>query len=270
VDAPDDPGTTLRSDAQIRPINHRVQVTVLRDFVQRYTELDLHKELTANDWLTIPEQSLRSLTAGAVFHDELDVLEPMRRQLAYYPHDIWLYLLSAQWQRIGQEEPFVGRTGLVGDELGSAIIASRLVRDIIRLCFLMEKKYAPYPKWFGTAFAQLQCARRLSPVLASALQAADWQEREKHLCSAYEFVAQMHNDLGITPAMPAQVSQFHDRPFRVIQGENYAQAIWETIIDQKVRALPFGLGKSDQWVDSTDILSYPKRCRRLDSLFAAE
>lgn len=34
----------------------------------------------------------------------------------------------------------------------------------MRLCFLMEKQYAPYPKWFGTAFAQLDCAERLLPV----------------------------------------------------------------------------------------------------------
>jgi hypothetical protein len=44
------------------------------------------------------------------------------------------------------------RAGFVGDELGSALIGSRLVRDIMNLCFLLEKQYAPYPKWFGTAF----------------------------------------------------------------------------------------------------------------------
>lgn len=78
--------------------------------------------------------------SGVVYHDGLNVLEPMRERFAYYPHDLWLYLLSAQWQRIGQEEPFVGRAGIVGDELGSAVIAARLVHDIMQLCFLMGKR----------------------------------------------------------------------------------------------------------------------------------
>ena len=34
-------------------------------------------------------------------------------KLSYYPNDVWLYLLSTQWQRIAQEEPFMGRCGYV-------------------------------------------------------------------------------------------------------------------------------------------------------------
>ena len=37
-----------------------------------------------------------------------------------------------------------------GDELGSQVVAARLVREIMKLAFLMEKKYAPYSKWLGT------------------------------------------------------------------------------------------------------------------------
>jgi len=270
IDAPDDPGVTLRSDSPSRPINHRVRMTTLRDFIQQYTGRAFDRELNLIDWLTIPEQTLRSLTAGAIFYDELGTLEPLRRKLAYYPHQVWLYILSAQWQRIGQEEPFVGRTGLVGDELGSTIIAARLVRDVMRLCFLMEKQYAPYPKWFGAAFAQLKCAGRLTPILDSVLKGRVWQELETHLSTAYEIIASMHNDLNITEPISSKVSQFHDRPFMVIQGERFAQAIWETITDKEVRALPYGVGKSDQYVDSTDILSYPERFSRLASLYAKE
>jgi hypothetical protein len=35
------------------------------------------------------------------------------------------------------------RAGLAGDELGSAVIAARLVRDCMSLCFLMEWQCAP-------------------------------------------------------------------------------------------------------------------------------
>jgi hypothetical protein len=39
-------------------------------------------------------QRLCAMTAGAVFHDDLD-LKQVRRRLAYYPRDLWLYLMLA-------------------------------------------------------------------------------------------------------------------------------------------------------------------------------
>ena len=77
-------------------------------------------------------QHLLGVTRGALFSDGLGQLEPIRQKLAYFPHDVWLYLLVAQWARIGQEEHFMGRAGDVGDEIGSQLLAARLVHDIIR------------------------------------------------------------------------------------------------------------------------------------------
>jgi hypothetical protein len=112
--------------------------------------MDIDSELEARDWLTFPEHGLGMFTAGEVFHDDVG-LRPIRDRLAYYPRDVWLYLLIAGWWRVHPEINVVGRTGSVGDELGSALIGSRLVSDLMRLCFLMERQYAPYSKWFGTA-----------------------------------------------------------------------------------------------------------------------
>jgi len=77
----------------------------------------------------------------------------------------------------------------------------------------------------------------------------------------------MHNDLGITAPVPAKVSRFWSRPFWVIQGERIARTIWKVIQDQEVERLPFGVGKVDQYVDSTDILSNTERCRQLGVLY---
>jgi hypothetical protein len=269
-DVPDDTGSVVPRLIDSRPINHRVRITTLPSFMRGYVGIAADRELTLLDWLTIPEQKLRSLVAGAVYHDGLRSLRPLRTRLAYYPHDVWLYLLSAQWQRIGQEEPFVGRAGVAGDQVGSAVIAARLVRDVMRLCFLMERQYAPYSKWFGTAFGQLDCAARLTPVLRRVLRAVTWRSREKHLCAAYEIAAGMHNELTITEPVSTEVSQFHDRPFKVIHAEAIAERIWEVIADAEVQALPLGVGKVDQYVDNTDVLSHTARCRKLGELYAEE
>lgn len=80
-------------------------------------------------------------------------------------------MLAAQWIKIFKEQAFVGRCGDAGADFGSMIIAARQVKNLMRLCFLMERKYAPYSKWFGTAFAGLDCAKELNPIFKEVLQA---------------------------------------------------------------------------------------------------
>jgi hypothetical protein len=102
------------------------------------------------------------------------------------------------------------------------------------LCFLIEKQYAPYPKWFGSAFKQLECAGRLSPILQRAVEAETWQQREKELSDAYQVLARMHNKLAISKPLPDEASSFHDRPFKVIHGDRFGDAILSEIRDQEV------------------------------------
>jgi hypothetical protein len=161
------------------PVRHWVQVMDLRDFFVEHLGADPGSGLTTSAWLTVPTQVLRELTGGVVFHDGLGLLEPYREQLAWFPDDVWRYVLACQWMRLSQEEPFVGRCGEVGDDLGSAVVAARQVRDLMRLCLLMNRVYPPYSKWLGTAFAALPCAAGLTPHLSDALSARSWQEREQ-------------------------------------------------------------------------------------------
>ena len=161
----------------------------------------------------------------------------------------------------------MGRCGQVGDELGSRLVAARLIRDLMTLCFLLERQYAPYIKWLGTAFKQLDCADGLMPIFEQVLNATTWQEREKPLTSAYQLAAKMHNDLGITEPLPTKVSQFHDRPFLVIHAERFADAIRAAITSEEVRVLPEHLGSIDQFIDSTDMLAYPRQFNQLKLMY---
>jgi hypothetical protein len=202
-----------------------------------------------------------------VFYNGLGELGAIRETLRYYSRDLWLYLLAGQWRRIDQEEPFMGRCGEAGDELGSRLLAARLVREVMKLCFLMERQYAPYSKWFGTAFAELKSAPTFMPIFERVLNAQTWPKRERHLSAAYEAAAEQFNGLGITPPLPAQVSSFHDRPYQVIHSGQFVEAIQAAITDEAVRRLPLNLGSVDQFVDSTDVLDEVKRLRKLKSIY---
>ncbi|WP_274365767.1 DUF4037 domain-containing protein [Paenibacillus thermotolerans] len=229
-------------------------ITSLPRFLKEKLGTDITEELQLVDWLIFPSQILAEIVGGEVFRDDMGQLASARKQLQYYPKDIWLYLMASIWNRLGQEEHLALRAGYVGDELGSSIIASRLVHDVMSLCFLMEKRYAPYPKWFGTAFKKLNCADELLPLLLDVQSAGTWKAREEALCKAYEYLARKHNRLGITDMMDEEVTFFYDRPFRVIQGGKFAQEIAKSINDPTIRKLSEirFIGGIDQITDNTD------------------
>lgn len=265
--APDEEGVRLPERRTSGPVDHKVEVHTVRGFFASWTGLDPLGELGPTDWLRVPQQKLLEVTAGRVYHDGLGELGKARAKLAYYPRDVWLYMLAAQWRRVGHLEAFVGRTGEAGDGLGSGLIAASLARDLMGLCFLMERKYAPYAKWFGTAFSRLRCATELGPHLEGVLAADSWKEREAHLSRAYETVARMHNELGVTPPLETGVTPFHGRPYLVLHAERFAEILEETVIDGRVRSLPQGVGSADQLTASTDVLARTEIHGRLGALY---
>jgi hypothetical protein len=260
--------TVFMASTRQRPIRHMVFVTTVRRFCHAYLRLDpLDRPLSAADWLSTPEQCLRTVTTGAVYYDGTGELGRIRQTLGWYPIDVWRYVLAAQWRRIAQEEAFVGRTGQVGDELGSRLVAARLVREIMHLGFLIERQYAPYSKWFGTAFGRLGCASELTPSLRSALTASSEPERERALGAGYTGLAERQNQLRLTPPLPTELSAFHERPFSVIHADRFVEALEAAIVDPAVRALPPHVGSISQWTDATDVLSYPAWYDRLRPLY---
>jgi Domain of unknown function (DUF4037) len=249
------------------PVSDHVEVVQLERWLEELLGFDPERGVSLRDWLGTPQQVLLEVTRGALFHDGLGRLEAVRKTLAWYPDDVWLWLLACQWRRIDQEEPFVGRAAEVGDELGSRILAARLVRDIVRLCFLQERRYAPYSKWLGSAFSELEAHAAIGGALASALAATNYAAREAALVEAVEGVANRHNALGVTEPVDASIRLFHGRPYRVLGAGRFVDACLDGVSDPRLRDLPL-IGAVDQWVDSTDVLSYPPVFRRAATLYA--
>jgi hypothetical protein len=197
-----------------------------------------------------------------VFRDDTGQLGDIRRRLAWYPHEIRLWMIACQWQRISQEEAFVGRCAEAGDDLGSRVVAGRLVRDVMSMCFLQERRYAPYSKWFGTAFSRLDAASELGDPLRRALAAHDYPHREAALVAAYEALARRHNALGITAEVDPSARPYYGRPYRVLHSERFVSACLTRLAGTSwaQRRLTGGV---DQFVDSTDVLSHGQASRAL-------
>jgi hypothetical protein len=248
---------------------HWVEVGTLHDWLHDHLGFDPRPAPATEVWLSTPQQLLLGVTRGAVFHDPLGELAALRAALAWYPDDVWRYLLTCQWQRIAQVEPFVGRAAQVGDDLGSRLLASQLARDAMRLAFLIEREYAPYTKWFGSAFARLNAATEITAHLHDATTATGIKTREAALMAVLEALARRCNALGLAPAVDPSSRWFHGRPFRVLAAERFVTACRDTIVDPRIRALPL-VGAVDQFADSTDVLSNPALVARLRALYDAE
>jgi hypothetical protein len=251
----EEPSTLHMAAVEDGPVEHRVSLSTVRSFARRQLGWDPADELTVADWLSFPSQQLLSVTAGPVHHDGSGELTALRERLAWYPRDVWRYLLAAGWTRLGQEEHLMGRAGYAGDELGSAVIGARLVRDLMALGFLLERRYAPYPKWFGTAFRELPGAPVLAPLLQEVLRAESWPERQDAYAAAAERLLRRQNELALADPVPERASLFWGRPFWVVWGDRVAAALADRITDPAVRRLTARrlVGGIDQWSDSTDL-----------------
>jgi hypothetical protein len=250
------------------PVSSHVNVRALGEWLERQLGYDARGGLATLEWLTTPQQLLSEITGGEVFWDGTGELEQLRQTLEWYPDDVWRWLVGCQWWRIDQEEPFIGRTAESGDELGSRIVAARLVRDAMRLGFLLERRYAPYAKWLGTAFTQLDCAAEVGPALERMLAADDFTACESAWVDAIETLARRHNALGLTTDLEPTVRNFHSRPFRVIDAGRFASACIESVSDSWLRGLP-RVGAIDQLLDSTDVLSNAGVARRVAGFYGS-
>nr|WP_204358913.1 DUF4037 domain-containing protein [Streptosporangium sp. 'caverna'] len=239
---------------------HGVQVSDVATWFADRLGFDPLRGVSTLDWLSTPWQRLAEVTSGEVFHDGLEALEPARAALRWYPPDLERYVLAGQWRRLAQMEAFPGRCGEVGDDLGSAVLTAGLARDLMRLVLLMRRRYPPYAKWLGSGFARLSGTAELGEDLSAAVAAGDWRARQEHLGRAYQRVAALHNRLVPQPALDTSMRGFHDRPFQVIGAQRFADALSAAIGDPVIRALP-PIGSIDQFGDSTDLLTHPRRCR---------
>lgn len=258
-------GWTIRYPTHVRPpaefaesnmlgSDHGAELYTLDAWCEHFLGWKAAKELSNLDWLSCSEQHFLTVTGGAVFRDDLGDLMALRKHLDYFPRDVWLYKLASQWGRIAEERAYVGRTGSVGDDIGSRVIAARMVGNLMRLGLLIERCYAPYPKWLGTAFSSLPCAPDLTPLLDQALSASNWQDRERWLMEACSFLGELQMAREVPGAIAPAEATLGDRPFRFIDSVAISAALRTAIADNDLRQLRL-FGGADQFISNNYVLA---------------
>jgi hypothetical protein len=126
----------------------------------------------------------------------------------------------------------------------------------MHLGFLLERRWPPYPKWLGTAFARLPDAGSTAPALQSALAAENWQDRQTALCDALDGLHHLQRARGLPTGREA-TEPFFDRPYFCV-ADNVPALLIDSITDQRIRGLPAGIGSIEQWVDNVAVLTSPQ------------
>ncbi|MFI5694141.1 DUF4037 domain-containing protein [Kribbella sp. NPDC051586] len=258
-------GYAVRFGWDSQEAGHHVTVATLGDWLRGQLGFDASEGIELADWLVTPQQQLLGVVAGQVYADD-GRLTAVREALAWYPDQVWRWMLACQWSRIAQEEAFVQRTYEVGDELGSRVVTARLVRDVMRLALLQSRTYAPYTKWLGTAFARLDHADGLDRALADATGAVRFEDRERALVTAYELVARRHNALDLTEELDPVPRPYFTRPAQVIDAGRFVRACLATVTDEAVARCGL-IGSIDQFADNTDVLSNPEAYRKFIGIY---
>jgi hypothetical protein len=229
---------------------HHVEVASARGFVTGRLGFDPRDGLSTIDWLTLTGQAVLEVTGGPVFVDQVGDITAVRDRLQWYPDDIWRYVLACDWIRLQEEMPLMGRAGDLGDDLGSRVIAARLVDVAVHLAFMIERRWPPYPKWRGTLFARLPCAREVGDALRKTLKADHWRYRQQQLARALEHLLNRQRAVGLPAPRPATVD-FWDRPYL------HPNDAIVTALLADAPALPRGRGSVEQRTDNVAVLVDP-------------
>lgn len=262
---PNDNGVRHPMPEHTGPVSPLVFIHTPESYLREYLGTDRINGLEPADWLSLSEHRLLALRKARFFRDDLGFAEQLLA-LRFYPEPVQLYLLASNWSLIAEEQAFVRRCADVGDEAGSMLACARIAERLMRLMFLYCGEYAPYSKWFGTAFSRLPVDPAIPEAVFRALSAQDIGEREAQLVQAQSLVAGVHNASGFTPPVDVRIQNYFGRSIQVIFADRIAQALAGQLQGTKLSHLPL-IGTLSAVANFTAISDPPKERGRVRTLY---
>ncbi|MBO4838530.1 MAG: DUF4037 domain-containing protein [Lachnospiraceae bacterium] len=124
-------------------------------------------DLTAEQWLTLPEQNLFELSKGTFFLDNSGLMNEPLSRLSVMPEDILLKKLAGSLLLMAQSGQYnYMRCVRRADPGAAALAAGEFVRAALHTCFLLNRAYMPYYKWQFRALQDLPLFSELTEPLS--------------------------------------------------------------------------------------------------------
>lgn len=259
---------TVRIPSKDLSGNVHIEMTTCED----YFEENIGTLIPENDieWLAIPENRLLELTGGEVFYDGYGKLTCLREYYdRYYPNDVWKYRLAYGWQSLGWDIDLIGLCAKRGDTLSARYCLGISIYRIIRLAFLLNRRYCPlYPKWFHREFYKLShIAGEIGPMVETCYTESDLASVPQKLNDVCKTLLQYQDNLGMFPKM-ADIPHKLWRGFHVVDYQSIADGIRETI-EGELHMIALD-GALDQWITNEDILLDVNSMKSLSDIYRTE
>ena len=117
-------------------------------------------QLTAEQWLSIPEHALAEATNGELFFDNYGEVTRIRESLRAYPEDIRRKKLAGNLLLMAQSGQYNYKRCLEhGEEAAAQLAVFEFVNSAMSIIFLLNNNYKPYYKW---SFRALRALPKLS------------------------------------------------------------------------------------------------------------
>ena len=251
--------------------HHHVALTT----PQRFLQLAIGSESPPQadrEWLAIPEQRLLEITAGDLFDDFTGETTHLRDSLSYFPENVWRFRLAFALESLGWEDELIYLCGHRGDRISMQLNAAKTTERIMRLVFLLNKRYAPLsPKWLQREFRKLpEIAGEIHDDLGRLVEEREHHEKTDALNSIYEIVFRRLDDDGICSSYPAKRRQRYSGVHLDAQrsAKDVLRKVTGELSEISIKGLPFGA--IDQWMCNEDISMSAGHMRALVPVYRAQ
>ncbi len=186
-------------------------------------------EMTAEDWLRLPDWALAEAVNGKLFRDDAGEMTRDREILRNMPEDIRRKRLAGHLLMMAQSGQYNYRRCLKHGETGAAqLAAGEFVHHAMSTAFLLERKTMPYYKWSFRALRELaggeELARSLEWLISTGNE--DAVAEDKYFCMegiASDVIEQLQAQ-GMTQAVCGDL-------------EKHAYSVNDSIADSAIRNL---------------------------------
>jgi len=244
---------------------HHLAITT----VPRYLRIQIgiqRMPLDFIDWLCLPEQKLLEFTRGRIFTDPPGEINRLRQALAYFPDDIWRAKMGYAWGSANELLDIVPLNVRRGDQLMARINLNRLIERVMRIVFLLNRRYCPgTPKWQAREFTSLpRLAQEAGLLMDACLTIDDLAQAPALLEELFQLLVSEHNCQALTH----QVS---------LKAPGFGRGLIAFSLDDVVEALQASLpphlagleiqGGLDQWITNPDILIWSEQTAKFKGVY---
>ena len=146
--------------------------------------------LSAEQWLSLPEQTLAEAVNGEVFSDLYGEFSAIRSRLSFFPEDIRRKKLAGHLLLMAQAGQYNYLRCLRHGETGAAQLAVyQFAESTMETAFLLNRQYKPYYKWSFRAMRALPELSMEAELLEYLLTSGNEEEAAEEKSRVIETIA---------------------------------------------------------------------------------